>query len=58
MLPPQKNKARIKPKADFCKTGLADGIGGDYLGEKKCFWGVKALLSSSADVGIRATVGE
>lgn len=37
--------ARIKPKADFGKIGLADGVGGDHLGQKKCCLGVKAVLS-------------
>lgn len=34
--------ARIKPKVDFSKIGLADGVGGDHLGQKKnVFCGLK-----------------
>lgn len=41
----QTKAARIKPKADFGKIGLADCIGEDHLGQKKCCLGVEALLS-------------
>lgn len=36
--------ARIKPQAILGKVGLADGVGGDHLGQKKNSLGVKALL--------------
>lgn len=34
-----KKVARMKPEADFGKTGLAYGVGGDCLGQKKTLLG-------------------
>lgn len=37
--------AKKNPQADFGKTGLTDGLGGDHLGQSKHFLWDRALLS-------------
>jgi len=35
----------MKPQADFGKTGLADGLGGDHLGQKEHCLGDSTAVS-------------